>query len=76
MSKSPSKTAVSQNNQEKVDEIVALAKEQGYITYEEINDILPMTFDSAEQLDQILMFLGGMDIQILNQADVEKQKER
>lgn len=76
MSKSPSKSAISQSNQDKVDELVALAKEQGFITYEEINDILPMSFDSAEQIDQILMYLGGMDIPIHNQADVEKQKER
>lgn len=76
MSKNPSKTAFPENYQEKVDELVVLAKEQGFITYEEINDILPMSFDSAEQIDQILMFLSGMDIQILNQVDVERQKEK
>ncbi|MBS0586146.1 MAG: RNA polymerase sigma factor [Verrucomicrobia bacterium] len=62
--------------QQKIEEIVAISKDQGYITYEEINDILPMTFDSAEQIDQILIFLSGMDIQIFNQAEVERQKER
>ena len=35
-----------------------------------------MTFDSAEQIDQVLIFLSGMDIQVLNQAEVERQKER
>ncbi len=62
--------------QQKIEEIVAISKDQGYITYEEINDILPMTFDSADQIDQILIFLSGMDIQIFNQAEVERQKER
>lgn len=76
MTKTKFKNSFSQQHQEKVDELVALAKEQGYITYEEINEILPMTFDSADQLDQVLIFLSGMDIQVLNQADVEKQKER
>lgn len=65
-----------QQHQQKVDELVTLAKDQGYITYEEINEILPMSFDSAEQIDQVLIFLSGMDIQILNQAEVERQKER
>ncbi|KAG6559614.1 RNA polymerase sigma factor SigA [Candidatus Rhabdochlamydia oedothoracis] len=65
-----------QQHQQKVEELVAIAKEQGYITYEEINEILPMTFDSAEQIDQVLIFLSGMDIQILNQVEVERQKER
>lgn len=62
--------------QQKLEELVTLAKEQGYLTYEEINDILPMTFDSPDQIDQILIYLGGMDIQILNQSEVERQKER
>ena len=65
-----------QQHQQKIEELVAIAKEQGYITYEEINDILPMSFDSAEQIDQVLIFLSGMDIQVLNQAEVERQKER
>jgi RNA polymerase primary sigma factor len=63
-------------HQQKIEEVVAIAKDQGFITYEEINDILPMSFDSAEQIDQILIFLSGMDIQIYNQAEVERQKER
>src|SRR5580698_2158870 len=63
-------------HQQKIEELVSLAKEQGYLTYEEINEILPMTFDSAEQIDQVLIFLSGMDIQVLNQAEVERQKER
>src|ERR1700727_1519112 len=66
----------SQQHQEKIDELVVLAKEQGFITYEEINEILPMTFDSAELIDQVLIYLSGMDIQVLNQAEVDRQKER
>lgn len=62
--------------QQKVEELVAIAKEQGFLTYEEINEVLPMNFDSAEQIDQVLIFLSGMDIQILNQTEVERQKER
>lgn len=62
--------------QKKMDEVVALAKEQGYITYEEINEILPMSFDTPDQIDQVLIFLSGMDIQVLNQAEVDRQKEK
>jgi len=63
-------------HQQKIEELVSIAKEQGFLTYEEINEILPMTFDSPEQIDQVLIYLSGMDIQILNQAEVERQKER
>jgi RNA polymerase primary sigma factor len=76
MNKSNFKSTFSQQHQQKIDELVAIAKEQGYITYEEINEILPMTFDSADQIDQVLIFLSGMDIQVLNQSEVERQKER
>ncbi|NBX00001.1 hypothetical protein EBR03_10560, partial [bacterium] len=62
--------------QEKMDELVLHAKEQGFITYEEINERLPMSFDSPEQIDQVLIFLSGMDVQVLNQAEVERQKEK
>lgn len=76
MAKSTFKNQFSPQQQQKVDELVAIAKEQGSLTYEEINEILPMSFDSADLIDQVLIFLGGMDIQILNQSEVEKQKER
>jgi RNA polymerase primary sigma factor len=76
MSKGNFSNIFNQQHQQKVEELVSLAKEQGYITYEEINEILPMTFDSPEQIDQVLIFLSGMDIQVQNQADVERQKER
>lgn len=76
MNKTNQKSAFPQQHQQKVDELVSIAKDQGYITYEEINEILPMTFDSADQIDQVLIFLSGMDIQILNQSEVDRQKER
>jgi len=63
-------------HQQKIEELVTIAREQGYITYEEINEVLPMSFDSSNQIDQVLIFLSGLDIQILNQSEVEKQKER
>jgi RNA polymerase primary sigma factor len=63
-------------SQQKIEELVSIAKDQGYITYEEINDVLPMSFDSPDLIDQVLILLSGMDIQILNQAEAERQKER
>ncbi|MBA3957389.1 MAG: RNA polymerase sigma factor [Parachlamydiaceae bacterium] len=76
MSKTTFKNTFSQQHQQKIDELVSIAKDQGFITYEEINEVLPMAFDSADQIDQVLIFLSGMDIQILNQSEIERQKER
>lgn len=76
MSKANYKVSFTPQHQQKIDELVSLAKEQGYITYEEINEFLPMNLDSPEQIDSVLIYLGGMDIQILNQSEIEKQKEK
>ncbi len=57
MSRLNFKEVFTPQQQQKVEELVALAREQGYITYEEINEVLPMSFDSAEQIDQVLIFL-------------------
>ncbi len=35
-----------------------------------------MSFDNAEQIDQVLIYLSGMDIQVLNQSEVDRQKEK
>lgn len=76
MSRLNFKEVFTPQQQQKVEELVALARDQGHLTYEEINEILPMSFDSADHIDQVLIFLSGLDIQILNQAEVDKQKER
>jgi RNA polymerase primary sigma factor len=76
MSRVNFKEVFTPQQQQKVEELISLAREQGYLTYEEINEILPMSFDSAEQIDQVLIFLSGLDIQILNQLEVDKQKEK
>ncbi len=76
MAKSKKPEGESEEFQGKMEELVTHAKEQGFITYEEINEILPMSFDTPETIDQVLIYLAGMDIQVLNQAEVERQKER
>jgi len=76
MSIAATQTTFSPQHQQKIDELVSIAKEQGFITYEEINDILPLAFESPDQIDQVFIFLIGMDIPILNQSEVERQKEK
>ena len=70
------KEAFTPQQRQKIEDLIALAREQGFLTYEEINEILPLSFDSPEQIDQVLIYLGGLDIQIMNQAEVDRQKER
>lgn len=71
----PSHHVFDPQQHQKLEELIAIAKEQGFLTYEEINEVLPMNFDTPELIDQVLIFLSGMDIQILNQAEVERQRK-
>ena len=51
-------------------------KEKGFVTYEELNDLLPEDTISPEQIDKILMALDEMGIDIVDEADVEARGKK
>ncbi len=51
--------------------LISKGKDQGYLTYEEINGVLPEESLSPDQLDQTLMIFDELDIEIV---DEKKQK--
>jgi len=60
---------------EKIKELVRLAQEQGYLTYNDINDALPDTMISAEELDEIYIKLRNLEVEIVDQAEVDRVKQ-
>src|SRR3989339_167631 len=52
--------------------IITLGKQKGFLTYDELNDMLPEDISSAEEIDKIFELLGSEDIRIINNLD---QKE-
>jgi len=60
---------------EKIKELVRLAQEQGYLTYGDVNDALPDTVVSAEELDEIYIKLRNLEIEIVDQAEVDRVKQ-
>jgi RNA polymerase primary sigma factor len=58
----------------KVKELIALAEDQGYLSFEDINNAIPEGVVSAEELEAYLVLLRGMDIEIVESADAEKAK--
>ncbi len=60
---------------EKVKELVRLAQEQGYLTYSDINDALPDTMITPEDLDEIYIKLRNLDIEIVDQSEVDRVKQ-
>jgi RNA polymerase primary sigma factor len=59
----------------KVKELVRLAQEQGYLTFGDINDSLPDSLISAEDLDDIITKLRGLEVEIVDQAEVDCIKQ-
>ncbi len=59
---------------EKVRELLLLAKEQGHLTYDDINDALPENIVTAEDLDQIYTKLANLEVEIVDQAEVDRVK--
>lgn len=60
---------------EKVKELVRLSKEQGYLTYNDINDALPENIISPDDLDEIYTQLHNLDVEIVDQAEVDVVKQ-
>ncbi len=60
---------------EKIKELVRLAQEQGYLTYNDINDTLPDTVISAEEMDEVYIKLRSLEIEIVDQAEVDRVKQ-
>lgn len=59
----------------KVKELIALAEDQGYLTFEDINEAIPESVIDPEELEAYLRLLRGMDIDIVQSQDVHKVKE-
>ncbi len=60
---------------EKVRDLLRLAREQGHLTYEDVNDALPDHLVTAEDLDQVHTKLRTMEIDIIDPADLEHGKQ-
>ncbi len=60
---------------EKIKELVRLAQEQGYLTYNDINDTLPDSMITPEELDEIYIKLRNLEVEIVDQAEVDRVKQ-
>jgi len=54
--------------------LIAIGKERGYLTYEELNNYLPTDVISAEQIDDIMIMFDEMDIEIVEDASKAKKR--
>ncbi|MEF3193696.1 MAG: RNA polymerase sigma factor RpoD [Halothiobacillaceae bacterium] len=54
--------------QSSIKELIVRGKEQGYLTYAEINDTLPEGIIETDQMEDIIAMLGDMGIQVFDVA--------
>jgi len=59
-----------------VKKLIEQGKEQGFLTYDEVNDVLPDTVTSPEAIDDIMVMFKEMDIQILDTEAAEKRQAK
>lgn len=59
---------------QKIKQLVQKGKEKGYLTYEELNDMLPDDADiSPEKIDDILMMLDELGIDLIDETEIENR---
>ncbi|MDP7553050.1 MAG: RNA polymerase sigma factor RpoD [Candidatus Thioglobus sp.] len=56
------------DHKEALQNLILIGKEQGYLTYSEINDILPQDLLTPEQVEPIVTILEELDITVADEA--------
>jgi RNA polymerase primary sigma factor len=51
---------------DELDKLIAKGKQKGFLTYDEVNDALPSDVVSLDQLDDIMLMFGSMDIELVD----------
>jgi len=55
-----------------VKKLIKVAKKRGYVTYEEINSVLPSEEVSSEQIEDIMAMFSDMGINVVDEDEVEE----
>jgi len=65
------------SNMEDLRRLISIGKEKGYLTYDEVNSVLPDDLVSPEKIDDMMMIFDEMDIEIVDSSqDAKVLKEK
>ncbi|WP_460242335.1 RNA polymerase sigma factor RpoD [Aurantivibrio infirmus] len=62
------RTRMSATKQSRIKELIARGKEQGYLTYAEVNDHLPEDISDPDQVEDIIQMINDMGIRVFETA--------
>ena len=57
-------SGLAQNQQSRLKELISRGREQGYLTYAEVNDHLPDEISDPEQIEDIISMINDMGIAV------------
>jgi RNA polymerase primary sigma factor len=60
------------SNMEDLRRLISIGKEKGYLTYDEVNSVLPEELVSSEKIDDMMMIFDEMDIEIIDSSQKGK----
>ena len=63
-------------SQTAVKKMIAEARERGYITYEQLNNVLPPEQVSSEQIEDVMSMLSEMGINIIEEEEAEEEEQK
>lgn len=61
--------------QEKVRELIKLAKEQGYVTFDDLDEALPEGINDPDSIESVITQLRAVEIEIIDSSDVDRVKD-
>ncbi|WP_120635796.1 RNA polymerase sigma factor RpoD [Ruegeria sp. EL01] len=63
-------------SQANVKKMIAEAREKGYITYDQLNQVLPPDQVSSEQIEDVMSMLSEMGINIIEDEEAEEEENK
>ena len=67
--------AIDEKFEHDIDSLIEVGKEKGYLTYGDVNDILPEEIGSADDLDDLITTIGTQGIDLLDAPKFPGDKE-
>src|SRR5258705_3508320 len=71
----PPKKGGKATDRKEVKDLLALGRDKGFLTYDEVNDALPSDIVSSDQIDDVMSMFGDNDIAIVDEANKVKLPE-
>ena len=69
-------SSISDFSQANIKKMISVARARGYITYDEMNEVLPPDQVSSEQIEDVMSMLSEMGINIIEDDDAEEEGPR